>query len=168
MDAYYRDLSRLPVPTAAELAEIIHRGRTGDPAAKHDFLTGILRLIAGRAEEFAQNWPAVDRADLVQVANLAAVEAVERLSWDLAPVQYIKRAVFNALLRALVELGHRGIRIPRKTLLAVVRLEAGEEMAVVIGTHKTEAGARRRAGDILAAAAARRISSLDFCDGDEP
>lgn len=140
--AYFRDIARVPLLTAAEEVELANGAREGDAAARERMIRANLRLVARIARGYAGRGLPLE--DLIEEGNLGLIHAVgkydpTRLSEQGTPIRFSTYATYwirQSISRACRD--QRGaIRLPAYLHDLLRRLDAGRE-----GLDRLPAGKR--------------------------
>jgi RNA polymerase primary sigma factor len=119
---YVREISRFPVLSREEEADLARAMADGMPSARERLITSNLRLVISIAREYAD--VGLSMLDLVQEGNIGLIEAVERFDVERGyrlstyAAWWIRRAILAAITTY-----SRMIRIPDYLFRAVRRLE---------------------------------------------
>jgi RNA polymerase primary sigma factor len=108
---YLRDISRVPLLTAAQEVELAQRVEHGDVEALQRFVRANLRLVVSIAKRYLGR--GMSLLDLVQEGNLGLMRAVEKYDWRLGYrfSTYATWWIRQAITRAVSDQG-RTIRLP--------------------------------------------------------
>jgi RNA polymerase primary sigma factor len=112
LQAYLREIGRVPLLTAEQEIELAQRIEAGDVEARNQMITANLRLVVSIARPYARAGR-VPLIDLIQEGNLGLMHAVEKFDWRLGNKfsTYSCWWIWQAIKQALAEQG-RTIRIP--------------------------------------------------------
>jgi RNA polymerase primary sigma factor len=112
LQAYLREIGRVPLLTAGQEIEFAKRIEAGDVKARNEMVTANLRLVVSIARRYARPGR-LPLMDLIQEGNLGLMHAAEKFDWRRGYKfsTYGSWWIWQAILRALAEQG-RTIRIP--------------------------------------------------------
>ena len=112
LQAYLREIGRVPLLTAEQEIELAKRIEAGDIKARNEMVTANLRLVVSIARRYARPGR-LPLMDLIQEGNLGLMHAAEKFDWRRGYKfsTYGSWWIWQAILRALAEQG-RTIRIP--------------------------------------------------------
>jgi len=150
---YLKEISRIPLLSRAEEADLGRRARGGDEAAKARFAEANLRLVVQVARRYLNR--GLPLPDLIEEGNLGLLRAVEKFDADRG-VRFATYAVWwirQAIVRALASQA-RMIRLPVHVELLLGRYAKEQE-------RLTQALGRRPTAAELAAALGLRVEQVE-------
>jgi RNA polymerase sigma factor (sigma-70 family) len=117
---YLREISRIPLLTREQEAELARRARAGDEAAKSRFIESNLRLVVQIARRYLNR--GLPLPDLIEEGNLGLLRAVEKFEPErgLRFSTYATWWIRQAIVRALANQA-RTIRVPVHVGLLLAR-----------------------------------------------
>jgi len=89
VEQYLSEVSRLPILSRGEEAELVRRARLGDSKAKEELLQSCLRYVAFVTSRYTCYLEHEEYLDLVSVGNLAIVERLDKALTVENPVSYL-------------------------------------------------------------------------------
>ena len=123
---YLREISRIPLLTREEEAELARRVRAGDEAAKSRFIESNLRLVVQIARRYLNR--GLPLPDLIEEGNLGLLRAVEKfepergLRFSTYGTWWIRQAIVRALANQA-----RTIRVPVHVGLLLARYQREQQ-----------------------------------------
>lgn len=111
LDQYLRDISRIPLISRTEEAELARRIRENDQEALNQLVRSNLRFVVSFAKRYQNN--GVSLQDLINEGNLGLIRAAAKFD-ETRGIKFISYAVWwvkQAILQALAEQG-RIVRVP--------------------------------------------------------
>jgi RNA polymerase sigma factor (sigma-70 family) len=123
---YLREISRIPLLTREQEAELARRARAGDEAAKSRFIESNLRLVVQIARRYLNR--GLPLPDLIEEGNLGLLRAVEKFEPErgLRFSTYATWWIRQAIVRALANQA-RTIRVPVHVGLLLARYQRGQQ-----------------------------------------
>jgi RNA polymerase primary sigma factor len=118
---YLREISRVPLLTAAEEISLAKALERGDPRARRHLIEANLRLVVSIARRYSGR--GLTFLDLIQEGNVGLMKAVERYDWRLGNrfSTYATWWIRQAVTRALADQG-RTIRVPAQVVDTINRM----------------------------------------------
>jgi RNA polymerase primary sigma factor len=115
---YLREISRVPLLTAAEEVSLAKALERGDERARRRLIESNLRLVVSIARRYSNR--GLSFLDLIQEGNVGLMKAVERYDWRLGHrfSTYATWWIRQAVTRALADQG-RTIRVPAQVVDAM-------------------------------------------------
>ena len=144
---YLREISRIPLLTREQEADLGRRVRAGDEAAKARFIESNLRLVVQIARRYLNR--GLPLPDLIEEGNLGLIRAVEKfepergLRFSTYATWWIRQAVVRALanqartIRVPVHIGlllARNQREQQRLIQELGRVPTQEELAAALNT----------------------------------
>ncbi|PHN02183.1 sigma-70 family RNA polymerase sigma factor [Flavilitoribacter nigricans] len=111
LECYFRELSTIPLITAAEEIELSRRIRAGDQAAFEQLVRANLRFVVSVAKQYQNTY--IPLMDLISEGNIGLVEAARRFD-ETKGFKFISYAVWwirKLIMEAIMEQG-RMVRLP--------------------------------------------------------
>ncbi len=111
LEKYLRDISRIPLLTAAEEDELVGRINIDDKAASHKLIQANLRFVVSVAKQYQNQ--GLSLPDLINEGNLGLIKAAERFD-KTRGFKFISYAVWwirQSILSAIAE-NSRIVRLP--------------------------------------------------------
>jgi RNA polymerase primary sigma factor len=111
IEAYFKDINRIPLLTAAEEKELAKKVRAGDHKAREKMIQANLRLVVSIAKNYVDR--GLSLLDLIEEGNLGLLKAVERFDPDeecrfsTYATWWIKQSIKRALIDTV-----KTVRIP--------------------------------------------------------
>jgi RNA polymerase primary sigma factor len=111
LEAYLRDISKIPLLTAAEEKELARRVQGGDEAARAQMISANLRLVVSIAKNYVKR--GLSFGDLIAEGNIGLMKAVERFDpeadcrFSTYATWWIKQAIRRAITNTV-----KTVRIP--------------------------------------------------------
>jgi len=172
LDAYMRDIQRVPLLTAEEERELATRVRSGDLESRERMIRANLRLVVSIAKKYASR--GLPLADLIEEGNVGLMRAVERFDpamecrFSTYGTWWIKQTIRRALVNTT-----RTVRVPSYMVEIISKLKSTSsrleeklgrpptvpEIATEMGLPPENAGLVRRA--MRAAKDGQQAVSLD-------
>ena len=121
LENYLKDISKIPLITAAEERELARRIKDGDLIAKKKLVEANLRYVVSVANNYAGYGMPLE--DLINEGNVGLMEAAKRFDPSLG-VRFLSYAVWwirSAILGALADRG-RPVRLPRNKVSDLCRI----------------------------------------------
>ena len=118
---YLREISRVPLLTAAEEVSLAKALERGDLRARRRLIESNLRLVVSIARRYSGR--GLSFLDLIQEGNVGLMKAVERYDWRLGHrfSTYATWWIRQAVTRALADQG-RTIRVPAQVVDTINRM----------------------------------------------
>ena len=118
---YLREISRVPLLTAAEEISLAKALERGDERARRRLIEANLRLVVSIARRYSGR--GLTFLDLIQEGNVGLMKAVERYDWRLGNrfSTYATWWIRQAVTRALADQG-RTIRVPAQVVDTINRM----------------------------------------------
>jgi RNA polymerase primary sigma factor len=118
---YLREISRVPLLTAAEEVSLAKALERGDERARRRLIESNLRLVVSIARRYSGR--GLSFLDLIQEGNVGLMKAVERYDWRLGHrfSTYATWWIRQAVTRALADQG-RTIRVPAQVVDTINRM----------------------------------------------
>ena len=118
---YLREISRVPLLTAAEEVSLAKAIERGDQRARRRLIESNLRLVVSIARRYSGR--GLSFLDLIQEGNLGLMKAVERYDWRLGHrfSTYATWWIRQSVTRALADQG-RTIRVPAQVVDTINRM----------------------------------------------
>jgi len=118
---YLREISRVPLLTAAEEVSLAKALERGDERARRRLIESNLRLVVSIARRYSNR--GLSFLDLIQEGNVGLMKAVERYDWRLGHrfSTYATWWIRQAVTRALADQG-RTIRVPAQVVDTINRM----------------------------------------------
>ena len=125
MGLYLREISRVPLLTAAEEVSLAKAMERGDVRAHRRLIEANLRLVVSIARRYSAG--GLSFLDLIQEGNLGLMKAVERYDWRLGHrfSTYATWWIRQSVTRALADQG-RTIRVPAQVVDTINRMSRVE------------------------------------------
>jgi RNA polymerase primary sigma factor len=122
---YLREISRVPLLTAAEEVSLAKAYERGDPRARRRLIEANLRLVVSIARRYSGR--GLSFLDLIQEGNVGLMKAVERYDWRLGHrfSTYATWWIRQAVTRGLADHG-RTIRVPAQVVDTINRMSRVE------------------------------------------
>ena len=122
---YLREISRVPLLTAAEEVSLAKAYERGDPRARRRLIEANLRLVVSIARRYSGR--GLSFLDLIQDGNVGLMKAVERYDWRLGHrfSTYATWWIRQAVTRGLADHG-RTIRVPAQVVDTINRMSRVE------------------------------------------
>ena len=111
IDAYFKDINRIPLLTAQEEKDLSRKVRAGDQKAREKMIKSNLRLVVSIAKNYVDR--GLSLLDLIEEGNLGLLKAVERFDPDeecrfsTYATWWIKQSIKRALIDTV-----KTVRIP--------------------------------------------------------
>jgi RNA polymerase sigma factor (sigma-70 family) len=123
---YLREISRIPLLTREQEAELARRARAGDETAKSRFIESNLRLVVQIARRYLNR--GLPLPDLIEEGNLGLLRAVEKFEPErgLRFSTYATWWIRQAIVRALANQA-RTIRVPVHVGLLLARYQREQQ-----------------------------------------
>jgi RNA polymerase primary sigma factor len=143
---YLREISQVPLLTAAEEVSLAKRYERGDPAARRRLIEANLRLVVSIARRYSGR--GLSFLDLIQEGNVGLMKAVERYDWRLGhrfstyATWWIRQSVTRGLAdhartirvpAQVVDTINRMVRVERQLTQKIGRIPTAEELATELG-----------------------------------
>ncbi len=143
---YLREISQVPLLTAAEEVSLAKRYERGDPAARRRLIESNLRLVVSIARRYSGR--GLSFLDLIQEGNVGLMKAVERYDWRLGhrfstyATWWIRQSVTRGLAdhartirvpAQVVDTINRMVRVERQLTQKLGRIPTAEELAGELG-----------------------------------
>ena len=118
---YLREISQVPLLTAAEEVSLAKALEHGDERARQRLIESNLRLVVSVARRYSRR--GLSFLDLIQEGNLGLMKAVERYDWRLGHrfSTYATWWIRQSVTRALADQG-RTIRVPAQVVDTINRM----------------------------------------------
>jgi RNA polymerase primary sigma factor len=118
---YLREISRVPLLTAAEEVSLAKAYERGDERARRHLIEANLRLVVSIARRYSGR--GLTFLDLIQEGNVGLMKAVERYDWRLGNrfSTYATWWIRQSVTRALADQG-RTIRVPAQVVDTINRM----------------------------------------------
>jgi RNA polymerase primary sigma factor len=154
---YLREISRVPLLTAAEEVYLAKAYERGDQAARRRLIESNLRLVVSIARRYSGR--GLPFLDLIQEGNVGLMKAVERYDWRLGhrfstyATWWIRQSVTRGLAdhartirvpAQVVDTINRMARYDRQLTQKLGRAPTDEELAVELGVKVEKVGELRR------------------------
>ncbi len=143
---YLREISQVPLLTAAEEVSLAKAYERGDPAARRRLIEANLRLVVSIARRYSGR--GLSFLDLIQEGNVGLMKAVERYDWRLGhrfstyATWWIRQSVTRGLAdnartirvpAQVVDTINRMVRVERQLTQRLGRIPTAEELATELG-----------------------------------
>jgi RNA polymerase primary sigma factor len=154
---YLREISQVPLLTAAEEVSLSKAYERGDPAARRRLIEANLRLVVSIARRYSGR--GLSFLDLIQEGNVGLMKAVERYDWRLGhrfstyATWWIRQAVTRGLAdhartirvpAQVVDTINRMVRIERQLTQKFGRAPTHEELAAELGVKSEKVAELKR------------------------
>ena len=154
---YLREISRVPLLTAAEEVYLAKAYERGDQAARRRLIESNLRLVVSIARRYSGR--GLPFLDLIQEGNVGLMKAVERYDWRLGhrfstyATWWIRQSVTRGLAdhartirvpAQVVDTINRMARYDRQLTQKLGRAPTDEELAAELGVKVEKVGELRR------------------------
>ena len=154
---YLREISRVPLLTAAEEVYLAKAYERGDQAARRRLIESNLRLVVSIARRYSGR--GLPFLDLIQEGNVGLMKAVERYDWRLGhrfstyATWWIRQSVTRGLAdhartirvpAQVVDTINRMARYDRQLTQKLGRAPTDDELAVELGVKVEKVGELRR------------------------
>ncbi len=124
VEQYLSEVSRLPILSRGEEAEVVRRARLGDKKAKEELLQSCLRYVAFVTSRYTCYLEHEEYLDLVSVGNLAIVERLDKALTVENPVAYLHGVAKLAIRSYCYKYSQLITQVRRKPFVRVDSLEA--------------------------------------------
>ena len=145
LNIYLKEITRIPLLTHEEEAELAAKAAAGDRNAKDKIITANLRFVINVAKNYQNQ--GIDLVDLISEGNLGLISAIEHFDVNKG-YHFISYAVWwirQAILKAICEKS-RSIRLPLNRANEIVQIEKTRKM---ISGRKTEKQEIEEIGKLL-------------------
>lgn len=115
VNLYLKDISKYPLLTDEEEAELISKIKNGDEKAKEKLITSNLRFIISIAKQYQNK--GVEFADLISAGNIGLMRAISHFdnSYDCKFISYAVWWIRDSILKEILDYG-KIIRIPSEKI----------------------------------------------------